>query len=233
MRRALRVIIIAVGLVLALAPAYSAQAAPRAAVGGGSAIIIDGRSACTMTTVGHDRTGRLVGLTAGHCGNIGSSITLERNRQAGLIGRVVAKNAAADYAVIALDPAKVAPQRTAGGSTIRSVGTFPGPGATVCKSGRTTGHTCGPVLDLSNSDSLSYVCAAPGDSGGPIVAGDRLVGMLNGGLIIDIPGTNAGISVECVHPAIPIFTPMVATKFTSIIAELNRIGGPGAGFRPI
>lgn len=233
MRRTLRIVTIIVGLVLALIPAFTAQAAPRATVGGGSGIVIDKRFGCTMTTVGHDRAGRLVGLTAGHCGSVGSAITLERNPGVGVIGRIVQKSKPGDYAVIALDPNRVAGTPVAGGATIRSVGTFPPVGANVCKSGRTTGFSCGPVLQLSGTDSLSYVCANHGDSGGPVVSGTRVVGMLNGGLIVGIPGTPIEGAIGCVHPAIPIFTPMIATKMTAILADLNRIGGVGAGFRPI
>ena len=233
MRRNVRIATIIVGLMLALLPAYTAQAAPRVAVGGGSGIIIDKKFGCTMTTVGRDRSGRLVGLTAGHCGEVGSRIWAERNTSAGVIGRIVLKSKPGDYAVIALDPSRVAPSRVAGGATIRSVGAFPAAGASVCKAGRTTGFSCGPVLVNDGAEAFSYVCANHGDSGGPVVAGNRVVGMLNGGLIVGIPGTDIGGSLGCIHPAIPIYTPMVATKMTAIVADLNRIGRYGAGFRPI
>ncbi|MDF3283640.1 S1 family peptidase [Gordonia sp. N1V] len=233
MRRTLRILTVLVGLLLALAPAYAAQAAPRATVGGGSAIVIDGRFGCTMTTVGHDRAGRLIGLTAGHCGHFGSKVSLEDNPAAGVVGRFARKSEPGDYAVITLDPNRVSAVRTAGGATIRSVGAFPPAGANVCKAGRTTGFSCGPVLQTSSTDSLSYVCANHGDSGGPIVMGDRVVGMLNGGLILGIPGTPIKGAIGCVNPAIPIYSPLVATKMTAILADLNAQGGVGAGFRPI
>lgn len=233
MRRTARIVTIVLGLVLAMAPAYTAHAAPRAGIGGGSAIVIDARAGCTMTTVGHDRAGRLVGLTAGHCGNVGSQITLQDNPGAGVVGQIVLKSTPGDYAVIALDPSRVVGTPTVGGATIRSVGAFPPAGSNVCKSGRTTGFSCGPVLSLRSTDSLSYVCANHGDSGGPVLSGNRIVGMLNGGLIVGIPGTPLEGAIGCIHPAIPVYSPMVATKMTAVLADLDRVGGPGAGFRPV
>lgn len=234
MRTSHRILVLLAGLLFALglAPVAVADAAPRADVGGGSAIVVNGEAACTMTTVGRDGSGSLMGLTAGHCGEIGARVTLERNRGAGEIGRFVAVNERADYAVIRLDATKVNPVRRVGPATISGVAKLPTPFNNVCKSGRTTGFTCGPVLHVNRAESISYVCAAPGDSGGPIVAGNRIVGMLNGGLIFDLPG-GAGLVIECRNPNFPIFSPMVATSFTDIQREINRIGGPGAGFRPI
>jgi hypothetical protein len=233
MRRILRIVTVVVGLLLALTPAFTAHAAPLAPVGGGSGIVIDSRYGCTMTTVGHDRAGRLIGLTAGHCGDVGSRISLENNPRAGVIGHIVQKSKPGDYAVIQLDTNRVFGTRTAGGATIRSVGAFPPAGASVCKTGRTTGFSCGPVLQTSSTDSLSYVCANHGDSGGPVLSGNRVVGMLNGGLIVGIPGTPLRGAIGCIHPAVPVYTPMVATKMTAIIGDMNYYGRYGAGFRPI
>ena len=215
----------AIGMLLVpFAQPGKAEAAPRVAVGGGSGIVIDGRSLCTMTTVGRDRSGNLVGLTAAHCGKVGSTIRSERRRNAGVIGRIVLRNTKLDAAVIALNPAVVQPVRQVGEARITAVGRFPS-GGNVCKSGRTTGFTCGPVLAVDSNSSISYVCANHGDSGGPVIKGNRVVAMLNGGAVnIDLP---------CYNPAIPVFNPMFATKMTDIVASLNRYGRAGAGFRPI
>lgn len=224
-----------VGLVLTLIPGGQAQAAPSAKVGPGTAIKI-GNGACTLAAAGTDNGGRLVGLTAGHCGRIGAPVTLENNRRAGVVGRIADRNVGLDYAVIAFDRAKVVPVRRIGQSTVRRTAAFPGPGAAVCKDGRTTGFSCGVVLgrfDGRRNETLSYVCAAPGDSGGPILAGDRLVGILTGGAGVSIPGTDIGVLIECVHPALPIYTPMIATKITPILHDLRLNGRVGAGFRPV
>lgn len=226
-RRALVVLSITALALVPTAPFVGVADAARAPIGGGSGIVIDGRYGCTMTAVGRDRTGALVGLTAAHCGRIGSAITSERHRGAGVIGRIVLRHKAGDYAVVRLDPNRVQPVRRVGGAYIAGVGAMPEFGATVCKQGRTTGHTCGPVLLKESYLSSSYVCANHGDSGGPIMSGNRVVGMLNGGQEI------AGVALPCHHPAFPVFTPMIATSMVDILSDLNRRGQAGAGFRTI
>ena len=47
---------------------------PGYAVGPGTAIVVDGSAACTLAVAGYDKAGRLIGLTAGHCGNVGSKV---------------------------------------------------------------------------------------------------------------------------------------------------------------
>ncbi|WP_026918606.1 S1 family peptidase [Gordonia shandongensis] len=218
---------------LAMAPAVAsapAEAAPKAAVGGGSGIIVNGKSACTMTAVGRDRAGRLVGLTAAHCGKLGSRVGLERNRRAGQVGRIVTANPKLDYAVVLLDGSRVRPVRTVGKARITRVGTYPKPFSNVCKSGRTTGFSCGPTLTTGGRFVYNYVCSAPGDSGGPIMVGSRLVGMLNG--IRRIAGPNTP-PVFCVDPAFPVYTPMAATPIRDVLRNLNGVPAIGAGFRVI
>ncbi|MFT3716756.1 MAG: S1 family peptidase [Gordonia sp. (in: high G+C Gram-positive bacteria)] len=215
---------------LVLAPfatnAGEADAAPKAKIGGGSGIIIDRKYACTMTTVGHDRSGSLIGLTAAHCGKVGSTIRSERNPKAGIIGRFVLRSKSGDFAVVRLDPSRVQPVRQVGQARIVGVGRYPRTG-NVCKMGRTTGYTCGPVLEVSGARSANYVCANHGDSGGPVIRGNRVVAMLNGATDV------AGVVLPCYSPGIPVFTPMVATKMSDIVASLTRYGHAGAGFRPI
>ena len=80
-------------------------------LGGGSGITLgDGTTDifdCTLTTIGYDAAGRLVGFTAAHCGGPGATVKSERNMGAGVLGRVVAGNEALDYAVIQFDPGRV------------------------------------------------------------------------------------------------------------------------------
>lgn len=229
--KAIRRTLLLVGAaLLALSPAAVATAAPIANVGGGSGIVIDGRALCTMTTVGNDRAGRLVGLTAGHCGNLGSAVSLERNARAGVIGRIVTKSKNWDVAVVRLDTSRVRGVRNVGKAHIGGVGTYPQPFANVCKSGRTTGFSCGPTLAIEGASTINYVCSARGDSGGPIISRGRVVGMLNGSLRLAGPGT----SVECIDPAFPVYTPMVATKMTDIVRVLNATPTAiGSGFRTL
>ncbi|GEE03483.1 hypothetical protein nbrc107696_39290 [Gordonia spumicola] len=213
-----------------MVPAATADAAPRVTLGGGSGIIVGGNALCTLTTIGHDRAGRLVGLTAAHCGNNGASIRSERNPRAGVVGRIATKGTGLDAAVIVFDASRVHAVRQVGRARISGVGVYPRPYSNVCKAGRTTGYTCGPTLTNGKLDTYNYVCADHGDSGGPVIAGGRVVGMLNGALRIAGPGSP---SIPCVTPAVPIYTPMVATKMTTILASLNRTRYAGSGFRPI
>lgn len=228
-KRAL-VAVAAVATSVALLPSAPADAATRATVGGGSGIVVAGNALCTMTAVGHDRGGRLVGLTAAHCGGIGNTIRAERNIKAGVIGTIVTRSESLDVAVIALNSSRVKAVRQVGKARISRVGTYPKPFSNVCKAGRTTGFTCGPTLVQDGDVALNYVCADHGDSGGPIIVAGRLVGMLNGAMRIAGAGTP---SIPCVDPAFPFYSPMIATKMTDILRPLNRTSKIGAGFRPI
>ncbi|GAC56925.1 peptidase S1 family protein [Gordonia hirsuta DSM 44140 = NBRC 16056] len=229
LRRTVLVLLIAVLAVMSLGLATgSAQAAPKVNVGGGTAIVLGGKYQCTMTAVGRDRSGGLVGLTAAHCAQGGNyNVSVRGKRAAGIIGRVTLLSKGGDFAVVALDAAKVRPVRSVGQARISSVGRVPSFGTNVCKMGATTGFTCGPMLQEGSVRTTSYVCAAAGDSGGPVLHGSRLVGMLNGGQRI------GGVALQCPIAGFPIFSPMVATKISDILAVLHQYGRAGAGFRPI
>ncbi|MFE3057559.1 serine protease [Nocardia sp. NPDC059239] len=197
--------------------AAHADAAP-AVIGGGSGIIIDDQYECTVTTIGHDGAGRLVGLTAGHCGDAGSRVWAEKDRAAGQIGQFVYSNHDLDYAVIQFDPDRVIPVNHIGNVTITGIGGPPGFPMIVCKEGRTTGNTCGiawgDVFD-TNVETWSQMCVVEGDSGAPVVVGTTLVGMVN-----------AYLAVAC-------FGPEVGTNMSSIMADLNGRGSIGSGYMVI
>ncbi|MBT0565446.1 serine protease [Williamsia sp. CHRR-6] len=186
--------------VLMLWGAGTASAAPSVFVGGGSGIVIlqsgDQGEACTLTTIGKDSSNRLIGLTAGHCGNVGQLVFSERYANRGPIGRIIVSNNPLDFAVIAFDAAKVAPVRSVGGVTIRSIQTaapqFP---AVLCKTGRTTGRTCGVTFFSDNANHYSAICVAEGDSGSPVVIGDRLVGMVNAYFFTACIGPETGSNI--------------------------------------
>ncbi|WP_054815238.1 hypothetical protein [Nocardia arizonensis] len=210
--------VFAVALGAALLGAGTADAAGPPVIGGGSGIIIDNQYECTVTTVGYDGAGRLMGLTAGHCGDPGAQVYAEADRGAGQIGRFVYSNHELDYAVIQFDPGSIVPVNRVGNVTITGIGgpaQFP---AIVCKEGRTTGNTCGLAWgDVfgTNMETWSQMCVVEGDSGAPVVVGTTLVGMVN-----------AYLAIAC-------FGPEVGTNMSSIIGDLNARGGVGAGFRPI
>jgi hypothetical protein len=209
---------VAIGAALLGTGAGVAQAAAGPAViGGGSGIIIDNQFECTVTTIGRDSAGRLVGLTAGHCGEAGAQVWAEQDRGEGVIGRFVYSNHDLDYAVIQFDSAKVVPVNRVGNVTITRLGSpaqFP---SIVCKEGRTTGNTCGIAWgDIFQTDETwSQMCVVEGDSGAPVVIGSTLVGMVN-----------AYLAVAC-------FGPEVGTNMSAIMHDRNVRGGAGAGFRPI
>lgn len=196
----------------------SASAAPAPAVlGGGSGIVVNDELLCSITTIGHDNAGRLVGLTAGHCGDAGSPVVAEYKPDSGVVGTIVVSNSDYDYAVIQFDPAKVTPVNRVGNVTITSIGApalFP---QVACKEGRTSGNTCGIVYGdlLQSQETWSQTCVIEGDSGAPLVVGTTLVAMVN-----------AYFGVAC-------FGPEIGTNISSIVHNMNVSGGPGAGFRPI
>lgn len=200
---------------LSAAPAGAAPAS--APLGGGTGIVVDGNAACTLTTIGHDAANRLVGITAGHCGDIGDPVTPEFDWDGGPVGTIVAQAPAIDVAVIEFDPARVTPVERVGGVTITGVGpptAFPD---IACKEGRTTGDTCGItwLTDPVRHETWTQICVMQGDSGAPVVVGTTLVGMIN-----------AFAEVPCLGPS-------VGTTMDAVLDALNSYGGPGAGFQPI
>ncbi|WP_175420515.1 serine protease [Rhodococcus sp. SGAir0479] len=218
MLRRLSLIFAALVVIAATLGVGTATAAPpRAVLGGGSGIVLDDMYECTLTTIGHDNGGRLVGITAGHCGDAGWSVAPEADPDAGVVGRVAVSNSDYDYGIIEFDPAKVTPVDTIGQVTITDIGMpaqFP---AVACKQGRTTGHTCGVVYGdvLQTQETWTQMCVVEGDSGSPVVVGTTLVAMVN-----------AYVGVACLGPEL-------GTNMLPIIENINATGGVGAGFRPI
>jgi streptogrisin C len=126
-------------------------------------------------------------VTAGHCGNTGASTTQPSGSFAG------SSFPGNDYAWV----------RAAAGNTPRAlVNRYPGTvsvagsqaagvGASVCRSGSTTGWHCGTIAALNSSVTYpqgtvtglirTNVCAEPGDSGGSLLAGNQAQGVTSGG----------------------------------------------------
>ena len=44
-------------------------------LGGGSGIVVNGETLCTLTTIGNDNRGNLIGFTSAHCGGPGAVST--------------------------------------------------------------------------------------------------------------------------------------------------------------
>nr|WP_232542380.1 S1 family peptidase [Nocardia bovistercoris] len=198
--------------------AATATAEQPPAVGGGSGIVIDRQFGCTLTTVGYDAADRLVGLTAGHCGEPGAEVLTDAAPNRGTVGRIVHTNHELDYAVIEFAPGAIRPSARVGALTILDTGAAASFPTVVCKKGRTTGTTCGITWgDLAGrpADTWTQLCVLEGDSGAPVVVGTRLVGMVN-----------AYLGIGC-------FGPEVGTDIDAITADLNARADVGAGFRPV
>ena len=219
----------AVALVLAVASAAPpAQAAPddKVMIGGGAGIVIDGDTYCTLTSIGNDNTGALVGFTSAHCGGPGAQVAAEAAPDAGVLGTMVAGNDGLDYAVIRFNPARVAPVSNWNGFAINGIGPDPAFGQVACKLGRTTGYSCGVTWGPGEVPGtiVNQVCGRPGDSGAPVTVNNRLVGMIHGAFSDSIP--------TCIIKYIPLHTPAVTMSINSILADLTAKGRPGAGFVP-
>ncbi|WP_018178948.1 hypothetical protein [Jongsikchunia kroppenstedtii] len=187
-------------------------------IGGGSGILITHGSnytnACTVATIGHDAAGDLVGLTGARCGGAGQRVLSEVWQDRGRIGVITYSNPVLNYAVIKFDPNVVIPVNSVGGITIRGIDPAPGPGQIVCKTGRTMGTNCAWTWQSDAVGHTTQLCVAPGDTGAPVVAGDRLVGMVTGFAVL-----------ACI-------TPETGTNIGTILSNAGR-NGSLVGFRPI
>ncbi len=179
----------------------AAQAAPaKIFLGGGSGILIlqggDSAKACTLTTIGHAKTGQLIGITAGHCGQPGQQVLSETFQDRGQAGVVTYSDPKDDVAIIEFDPSRVVPLRTVRSVTIRGIDTRPiGFPTVACKEGRTTGSTCGVAWFSDGDVHFSQMCVIEGDSGSPVVVGDKLVGMVNAYYFLGCLGPETGTNI--------------------------------------
>jgi hypothetical protein len=194
---------------LLLVGAGTASADPaKVTLGGGSGILIltggNTAAACTLTTIGTDNKGDLYGLTAGHCGEGGQRVISEQWQNRGLLGRITFSNHKLDYAIIKFDNTKVTPTRRVGNVTIRGVQTTPpAVGSISCKEGRTTGNTCGITWFSNGTEHISQICVVEGDSGSPVVVGDRLIGMVNAYYFVGCIGPEIGTNIKPILDDLP------------------------------
>jgi streptogrisin C len=149
---------------------------------GGEAYFIDDTSRCS---VGFAVTGGFV--SAGHCGSVGSSAS----EPSGTFE--VSEFPGSDYSYVSVDSdTPVGLVDDYAGGTVAVEGSAPAAvGATVCRSGSTTGWHCGTIEALNATVNYAEgsvsgliqtdVCAEPGDSGGSLLAGSQAQGMTSGG----------------------------------------------------
>jgi len=221
---ALAVVAVAAAALTAGAP--PAAAADKVPIGGGAGIVIEGDTYCTLTAIGTDRTGALVGFTSAHCGGPGAQVAAEAAPDRGAIGTMVAGNDGLDYAVIRFDPAKVDPVSNWNGFAIDGIGPDPAFGQVACKLGRTTGYSCGVTWGPGQEPGtiVNQVCGQPGDSGAPVTVNNKLVGMIHGAFTEGLP--------TCIIKYIPLHTPAVTMSMSAIMGDLAAKDRPGAGFVP-
>ena len=114
--------------------------------------------------------------------------------------------------------------RSYNGVTVNHIGGTVQPGDVLCKQGVATGNTCGPTLMADKNLQISQVCAMVGDSGAPVMRGDRMVGMVSGGTL---PNQN----LSCRTPLQGfLFMPTASTSMDAVVFDLESRGGVGTGF---
>ncbi|MCV7357119.1 S1 family peptidase [Mycolicibacterium fluoranthenivorans] len=217
----------AVTALATIVTAPMAHAAGPVDLGGGSGIVIEGDTFCTLTAIGNDASGRLIGFTSAHCGGPGAKVGSEAVPDAGVLGTMVAGNDGLDYAVIEFDPQKVRPVDTVNGFRIDGIGPDPGFGDVACKLGRTTGYSCGVTWGPGKDPGtiLNQVCGQPGDSGAPVTVNNRLVGMIHGAFTEDLP--------TCIVKYVPLHTPAVTVSMNAVLGDIAAKNRPGTGFVPV
>lgn len=150
---------------------------------GGNAYFIGSGTRCS---VGFSVTGGFV--TAGHCGRTGATTSQPSGSFAG------SSFPGNDYAWVRVAAGNTpvgAVNNYAGGRVAVAGSQDAAVGATVCRSGSTTGWHCGSIQ--ARNASVTYpqgtvtglirtnVCAEPGDSGGSLLAGSQAQGVTSGG----------------------------------------------------
>lgn len=154
-------------------------------------IDVVGGNAYTMGSGGRCSVGFAVNggfITAGHCGTTGT-------RTSGPGGTFRGSSFPGnDYAWVQVDAGNtpVGAVNNYSGGRVAVAGSTAAPvGASVCRSGSTTGWRCGTVQAYNSSVTYpqgtvsglirTNVCAEPGDSGGSLIAGNQAQGVTSGG----------------------------------------------------
>ncbi len=194
-------------------------------LGGGAGIIVNA-TYCTLTAIGHDKTGDLVGFTAASCGGPDSPVDAAGSEDLGAVGTVVAANGDLNYAVIHFDPAKITPIANFAGFVINGIGPDPEWHQPECRFGAASGEFCGRKTSFDGPGTHMGTGGGnylPGDNGAPVTSDGLLVGLVTGGFF----APNVGPIPYPSHQLIYV------TKFSAILDDVNSTGGPGAGFSPI
>ncbi|MEU3146724.1 MULTISPECIES: alpha-lytic protease prodomain-containing protein [unclassified Streptomyces] len=158
---------------------------------GGDAYYVNGTARCSVG-FSVTRDAQQGFATTGHCGDRGDTTTgFDRSAQGTFQDSVFPGR---DMAWVGTNDAWTATPgvRARDGQEVQVTGSVEAlVGAAVCRSGSTTGWHCGTVQQHETSVSYAEgtvdgvtrttVCAEPGDSGGPFVAGSQAQGVTSGG----------------------------------------------------
>jgi streptogrisin C len=186
---------------------------------GGNAYYIGSGTRCS---VGFSVNGGFV--TAGHCGTTGATTT---QPSGSFRGSSFPGNDYAWVQVAAGNTPRGLVNNYAGGTVSVAGSQDAAVGATVCRSGSTTGWHCGTIR--ARNSSVTYpqgtvsgliqtnVCAEPGDSGGSLIAGTQAQGVTSGG------------SGNCSSGGTTYFQPVNEILQTYGLTLVTGGGGPGPG----
>jgi streptogrisin D len=161
----------------------------------GGQAILRGGARCSAGFNTRNGSGRNYVLTAGHCTNLGGTWRTSSGQTIGPVAR--SSFPGNDYGTIRIsNPSALDPR---GGvlyfGAFRDItGASRVPvGASACKTGSTTGTTCGTVQAYNVTVNYAEgtvrgltrttICTQPGDSGGALFAGSRAQGITSGGTI--------------------------------------------------
>ncbi|MCX5419051.1 alpha-lytic protease prodomain-containing protein [Streptomyces sp. NBC_00078] len=158
---------------------------------GGDAYYIDGSARCS---VGFSVTkGQQQGfVSAGHCGTPGAKTTGFNKADQGTFQASTFPGKDMSWVGVNSDWTATPDVKGQGGQRTQIAGSVQAlVGASVCRSGSTTGWHCGTIQQLSATVDYSEgtvrgltrtnVCSEPGDSGGPFVSGAQAQGVTSGG----------------------------------------------------
>ncbi|MGV9891801.1 alpha-lytic protease prodomain-containing protein [Streptomyces sp. NPDC003395] len=130
--------------------------------------------------------------SAGHCGKPGDTTTDPNGTQQGTFQASTFPGKDMSWVGVTSGWSVTPKVRGEGGATVDVAGSVEAMvGASVCRSGSTTGWHCGTVQEQNatvtyaegtvNGLTRTTVCAEPGDSGGPYMAGTQAQGVTSGG----------------------------------------------------
>jgi hypothetical protein len=188
-------------------------------LGGGAVIVVDGNNYCTLTTIGRDRAGDVVGFTGAQCGGPGAAVAVAGRDST--VGTVVAVNGDLRYAVIKFDAPDLIPVSDYGGTVINGIGPDPEFNSLVCKYGPATPGICDGIRSDGWPRMQMWGQFEAGDVGAPVTMDGLLVGMVDAGGIV--------WGGRYTPPRAVTYL----TKASAILDDVNAGDGPGSGFVPI